>query len=79
MTEIAISTEHIVIPALGAGIKFNTERLKYLLKYVVKHLSICLTMLVETPMRNIVVLDRNRQESDNENNVGGEHPVDLRR
>jgi hypothetical protein len=64
MSEVAICTENVVIPALGAGIVFKSERLEYPPEYFVKHLSVCLPLLIKPLRRNIAVLDWNRQKSD---------------
>jgi len=64
MPEVAICTEVVVIPALGAGILLKDERVEYLPEYLVQHLSVCLPLLIQWLLRNIAVPDRNRQESD---------------
>jgi len=64
MPEVAICTENVVIPALGAGIVFKGERLEYPPEYLIHHLSVCMPLLIEPFLRNIAVLDRNGQESD---------------
>jgi len=64
MPEVAICTENIVIPALSDGILFKGERVEYPPEYLVQHLSVCLPLLIQSLLRNIAVLDRNRQESD---------------
>jgi len=64
MPEVAICTENVVIPALGTGILFKGERLEYPPEYLVQHLSVCMPLLINPLLRNIAVLDRNRQESD---------------
>jgi hypothetical protein len=61
--EVAICIRKVVIPALGAGIVFNGERMQYLLDYLVQHLVVCMPLLIKLDLRNIAVLDRNRQES----------------
>jgi hypothetical protein len=61
--EVVICTENIVIPALGAGMMFKGEWLEYALEYVVQHLSVCLLQLIQPFLRNIAVLDRNREET----------------
>jgi hypothetical protein len=63
MPEVAICTENFVIPSLGAGILFKGERLEYLLEYLLQHLSLCMPLLILPLLRNIAVLDQNRQES----------------
>jgi hypothetical protein len=57
MPDVAICTGNVVIPALGAGIVFTGERPKYPPEYVVQHLSVCLPLLIQPLLRNIVVLD----------------------
>ena len=69
MPEVPICTENVVIPALGAGILFNGVRLEYPLEYVIQHISVCLPLLTQPLVRNTVVLDWNRQESDHYNAV----------
>jgi hypothetical protein len=60
MPEVAICTENVVIPALGAGIEFNSERLEYPPQYFVQHLTICMPLLIQLLLRYIAVLDWNR-------------------
>jgi hypothetical protein len=69
MSEVAIRTENVVIPALGVGIYFNGVRLKYPPEYFVQHLSVCLPQLIQPLLRNITVLDWNRQESAHSNGM----------
>jgi len=64
MPEVAICTENIVIPALGARILFKAGKLGFLLEYFVQHLSVCLPLLIQLLVRNIAVLVWNWQESD---------------
>jgi len=64
MPEVAICTEKVVIPALGTGILIEGERVEYPPEYLVQHLSVCLPLLIQPHLRNIAVLDRNRQESE---------------
>jgi len=64
MPEVTICTENDVMPALGIGILFKGERLEYPPEYIVQHLSVCLMLLIQLLLRNIEVLDWNRQESD---------------
>jgi len=64
MADIAICTENVVIPTLGAGILFKGERVEYPPEYLVQHLSVCLLLLIQPLLRNIAVLDRNPEESD---------------
>jgi hypothetical protein len=40
MPEVAISTENVVILALGAGIVFKGERLEYPPEYLIQHLLV---------------------------------------
>jgi len=79
MPEVAICTENIIIPALGAGILFQGERLEYLPEYCIQHLSVCSPPPIQPPLWNIAVLDRNRLESDMYDTVHCRHLVDLRR
>jgi hypothetical protein len=79
MPEVAISTENVVISALGAGILFIGERLEYLLEYLVQHLSVCMPLLINLLLRNFAVLDRNRQESDYYDAVRSGHLAELQR
>jgi len=64
MPEVAICTGNVVIPDLGARILFKWERLKYSPEYLVQHLSVRLPLLIMLILRNIGVLDGNRQKSD---------------
>jgi hypothetical protein len=58
--EVAICTENIVIPTPGAGILFKGDLLERLPEYFIQHLSVCLLLLIQPLLRNIVVLDWNR-------------------
>jgi hypothetical protein len=64
MPEVAICTENLVIPALGAEILFRGERLEYPPEYLIQHLPVCLPLLIQWLLGNIAFLDRNWQESD---------------
>jgi len=64
MPEVAICTENVVIPTIGAGIVFKGEWLEYPTEYFVQHLLVCLLLLIQSPRRNIVVPDWNWPESD---------------
>jgi len=64
MPEVAIGTENVVIPTLGAWILFKGERLEYPAEYFVQHFSVCLPLLIQLLLGNIVVLDWNWQERD---------------
>jgi len=64
MPEVGICTENIVLPALGAGILFQGERLEYPPEYFVQHLSVCLQLFIQLLPRNSAVFDRNWHESD---------------
>ena len=64
MPEVAICTENVVIPAPGAGILLTCGRLEYPPEYHVQHLSVCVLLLIHQCLRDIAVLDQNRQESD---------------
>lgn len=54
---VAICTENVVLPTLSAGIVFNGERLEYQPVYIFQHLSICILLLMQAILRNIVVVD----------------------
>jgi len=71
--------EICIIPALGAGIVFRGGRLEPLREYLIQHLSVCLPSLIQPHLRNIAVLDWNRQESDHYDTVPWGHLADLRR
>jgi len=77
MPQVAICTENIVIPTLSAGILLNGERLEYPPEYLVQHLSVCFPLLIQPLLRNIVVVDWNRQESDHYDAVCWGHLADL--
>jgi hypothetical protein len=64
MPEVAIGTANVVLPALGAGIMFKGERLKYAPEYIVQHITVCMPLFIQPLLSNTAVLDRNRQESD---------------
>jgi hypothetical protein len=64
MPEVAICIENIVIPALGAWYLFQGESVEYPPEYLIQHLSVCFPLLIQPLLRNIAVLDRNQQESD---------------
>jgi len=64
MPEVGICTENIVIPDLSVRIRFNCVRLAYPPEYLVQHLSVCFPLLIQLLLRDIAVLDWNRQESD---------------
>jgi len=66
---VTICTENVVIPTLGAGILYKGERLEYPLEYFFQHLSVCLPLLIQPLLMNIVVLDWNEQESDHYDSV----------
>jgi hypothetical protein len=61
--EVAICTENIVMPALGPGMLFKGDRLRYPLESFVQHFLVCLPLLIQPLLRNIAVYDRNRQKS----------------
>jgi len=69
MPEVAICMENVVIPALGVGILFQSERVEYPPEYFVQHLSVCLRLLIQPLLRNIALLDWNRLESDHYHGV----------
>jgi len=60
MPEVAICTETVVVPALGAGILFKGEWMQYLPEYFVQHLSVWLPLLINLLLLDIAVLDWNR-------------------
>jgi len=64
MPEVAICTENVVIPTLGAAMLFKGEWPKYLPEYIFQHLSVCLPLLIQSHLMNIAVLVGNRLESD---------------
>jgi len=65
MPEVAICTEKVVIPTLGAAILFKGEWLQYPPEYFIQHLPVCLPLPIQPLPRNIEVLDWNQKESDN--------------
>jgi len=69
MPEVAICTQNVVIPALRIGILYKSERLEYPPDYLVQHLSVCLPVLLQPLLRNIVVLDEYQQGSDHYDGV----------
>jgi hypothetical protein len=77
--EVAIWTENVVIPALSAGIVFEGERLVYPLVYLVQHLSVVVTMVIQPHLKSNMFLDGNRQESDDYNTAREVQFVELRR
>jgi hypothetical protein len=77
--EVAISTEKVVISALGTGILYKEDMLEYLCEYFFHHLSVCLPLLIQPALRNIAVLDSKRQHSDDYDAVCCWHLVDLGR
>jgi hypothetical protein len=79
MPEVTIYTDNVVIPALGIGILFNGGRLEYLPQYFVQHLSVCLPLLIHPFLRNIMVLDGNREKRVDCDSVLSEHLANLRR
>jgi hypothetical protein len=48
---------------------FNGVRLEYLPAYFFQHLSVCLLLLIQPLLMNIVVPDWDQQESDHYNRV----------
>ena len=64
MPEVAICTEKDVIPALGAGILFEDERLEYTPEYLAQHLAVCLPLLIQPLLSIIEIFVRNWQQSD---------------
>jgi len=77
MPEVAISTENIVIPTLGARIMIQGDRLEYQQKYLAQYLSVCLRLIIQLLLRNIAVLDWNHQDSDHYDAVRWGHLADL--
>jgi len=77
--EVAICTEHVVIPALSTGILLTGERLEWALEYFIEHLSVRLLLLIQSLLRNIAVLDENQLASDHYDAVRSGHLADLRR
>jgi len=53
MAGVAICTENIVIPALGARTMFIGERVEYPPEYLIQHLSVCLPLLIQPLLRII--------------------------
>jgi hypothetical protein len=70
---------NIVIPTLVVGILYKGERMEYLPEYFVQHLSVGLPLLIQPLLRNIALLDWNREEGNNHDIVHRWHLVDLRR
>ena len=79
MPEDAICTENVVIPRLSSGSSFKDEWLEYSLEYLVQHLSVWLPLLIEPLLRNIPVVDQNRQVCDHCNAAHLRHLVHLQR
>jgi hypothetical protein len=46
MPEVAIWTENLIIPALGAGFEYIGEMLEYPPQYFIPHLKLCLPLLI---------------------------------
>jgi len=55
--DVAIGTENIVIPAPGAGVLFKVERVESPPEYFIQHFSVCLPLLIQPLLRNMVLLD----------------------
>jgi hypothetical protein len=64
MPGVAIYTENVVISTVGTGIVFKCERLEYPMECSIQYHYISLPLHIQPVLRNIVILDRNRQESD---------------
>jgi len=79
MPEVGICPENVVIRALGAGMLFTSVWLEYLPVYFVQHLSVCLLLPIQPRLRNIVVLDSDRQESNHYDAVHLGHLADIQR
>jgi hypothetical protein len=60
MPEVANCTGNVVIPAVGTGMLVKGEWLEYPPQYFVQHLSVCSPLLIQPPVRKIVLLDWNR-------------------
>ena len=68
-----------MIPTLSAGILFTGERLVYPPEFILLHLSVCLPLLIQPLLRNVEVLDWNRQVSNHYDGVRWGHLAGLRR
>jgi hypothetical protein len=68
--EVAICTENNEIPALRAGNWLDGKRLVYLRDHFVQHLLVCLPLLIQPLLWDIVILHWNRQESDHWDIIG---------
>jgi hypothetical protein len=79
MPEVANCPDNIVIPGLGTGTLFTGEWLEFLLADHIQHIVVCLPLLIQPLLRNIAVPDRNRQESDRDDEVCCGHLAELRR
>jgi len=60
MPEVAICTENILIPALGARGLCEGEWLEYTPEYFFQHLSVCMPLLIQHLLRKIAVVGWNR-------------------
>jgi len=60
MSEVAICTESIVIPTLGAGMLFQGEGRQYLPEDFIQHITVCLTRLIHPLVRKGAFLDCNQ-------------------
>jgi hypothetical protein len=59
MPEVAICTENVVTPAVGAGILSKSERQEYSAEYFFQHLAVFLLLLISTLRSTIHVFDLN--------------------
>jgi hypothetical protein len=64
MPDVAICPQNVEIPALGADIVYNGDRMKFSLETVVWDLFVSWPLLIKQHLRNLVDHDRNRQQSD---------------
>ena len=57
MPKVAICTQNVVIHTLSAGIVFKGERLEYPPEYIIQHLLVRLTLLIQLLRMNLAVHD----------------------
>jgi hypothetical protein len=77
MCEVAIFTENIVIPALGAGMMFKAGWLEYPPEYLIQYLSVCLPLLIQLYLINIAFRDPNWQDGGHYNAMRSGPLADL--
>lgn len=65
--------------ALGAGIVFKGEKPECPLEYLIEHCSLYFPLIIQPLLGNIVVPDRNQQDSNHYNGVRRRQLADLRR